>query len=424
MNSFYNSDALSDQFVSSIPEIALVLELGCALQTLKVDASTLEIALSKIMQHLYLEGTVFVTPTGFLAAIRKDGYHSKTYLMRPAAGDPNLRKLSEAEALVDSILNNELDIHDARARLCKIMTRRSRFSSWAKVAASGLVAMSTADIFGGNWDDMLLSFGVGFLIGLVVSWANKQPNVSRLAPLFGGLLGSLAGKIISSIEPSTSYSIIVLSSIICLIPGLELLVSMQELGTGNLVSGTARMAGAGLTFILLVFGVGLGQQLDIFGSNALPVMSSTALFKEMAPILLSWTALPSLALAVFAYIIIFQGRLADYGWTLAVSVLTYYATYSFTNVLGPEIGTGIAALILGAGCNYYAQHNRQPEAVLLLPALMLILPGSLGVRGLTMIMNNQTLSGLRLEFQFFSVTLALMLGLLMANAIVPRRTFK
>ena len=36
---------------------------------------------------------------------------------------------------------------------------------------------------------------------------------------------------------------------------------MQELGTGNLVSGTARMAGTGLVFVLLAFGVGLGQRL-------------------------------------------------------------------------------------------------------------------------------------------------------------------
>jgi hypothetical protein len=41
-----------------------------------------------------------------------------------------------------------------------------------------------------------------------------------------------------------------------------------------------------------------------------------------------------------------------------------------------------------------------------------------------MIIDNQTVQGLKLEFQFFSVILALMLGLLMANAMVPRRIFK
>ena len=55
--------------------------------------------------------------------------------------------------------------------------------------------------------------------------------------------------------PAASYPILVLSGIIGLLPGLGLLVAMQELGTGNLVSGTARMAGTGLVFVLLAFGV-------------------------------------------------------------------------------------------------------------------------------------------------------------------------
>ena len=54
---------------------------------------------------------------------------------------------------------------------------------------------------------------------------------------------------------------------------------------------------------------------------------------------------------------------------------------------------------------------------------MVILPGSLGVRGLTMLLEQQTLQGLQAGFQALSVTVALMLGLLLANAVVPRRTF-
>jgi hypothetical protein len=54
---------------------------------------------------------------------------------------------------------------------------------------------------------------------------------------------------------------------------------------------------------------------------------------------------------------------------------------------------------------------------------MLILPGSLGVRSLTLMMQKQTLDGLQAGFQSLSVTVALMVGLLLANAMVVRRTF-
>jgi uncharacterized membrane protein YjjB (DUF3815 family) len=61
--------------------------------------------------------------------------------------------------------------------------------------------------------------------------------------------------------------------------------------------------------------------------------------------------------------------------------------------------------------------------VLQLPALMLVLPGSLGLHSLTMMMQQQTLEGLQAGFQALAVTVALMVGLLLANAMVPRRTF-
>jgi len=80
-------------------------------------------------------------------------------------------------------------------------------------------------------------------------------------------------------------------------------------------------------------------------------------------------------------------------------------------------------LILGSACNQYARRTRRPAAVLLLPSLMMILPGSLEVKGIALMMHGQTLTGLQAGFQAISVTVALMLGLLLANAMVSRRTF-
>jgi len=61
--------------------------------------------------------------------------------------------------------------------------------------------------------------------------------------------------------------------------------------------------------------------------------------------------------------------------------------------------------------------------VLLLPALMLLLPGAIGFRSLTLLLHQQTLAGLEAGFHALFVSVALMLGLLVANATVPRRSF-
>jgi len=198
-----------------------------------------------------------------------------------------------------------------------------------------------------------------------------------------------------------------------LVPGLGLLVSMQELGTGNLVSGTARLAGTGLVFVLLAFGVGLGQR-----------MVGTLQPPPMDPVPLpAWTLVPALALTALSFLVVFQGRMEDYGWTLAATVLGWGAARIGTQMLGPEAGAGLAALVLGSACNLWARRTRRPGATLLLPSLMLILPGSLGFRSLTLMLHQQPLEGLQAGFQAMVVTIALMLGLLLANATVSRRSF-
>ncbi len=403
----------ADPTPSSHPEVAFVLELGRALQTFGVSAATLETALGRVADHLGLEGALYATPTGFLASLRKEGHHSKTYLQRIEAGESNLEKLAEAEGLVDLVLQGEVDVAGARARLAALKARPNRYGTTRVIGAFGLSGLGVARCFEGGWREMLLGALLGLLVGLAVTSLQRRHNLNRLAPLLGGLVSAAGAALLAGLLSPASQAILILCGIIVLVPGLGLLVSMQELGTGNLVSGTARLAGTGLVFVLLAFGVGLGQR-----------MVGTLQPPPMDPVPLpAWTLVPALALTALSFLVVFQGRMEDYGWTLAATVLGWGAARIGTQMLGPEAGAGLAALVLGSACNLWARRTRRPGATLLLPSLMLILPGSLGFRSLTLMLHQQPLEGLQAGFQAMVVTIALMLGLLLANATVSRRSF-
>jgi len=393
--------------------VAFVLELGRTLQTFGVSAPTLEKALGRVAAHLGLEGALYATPTGFLASLRKAGHHGKTYLQRIEAGESNLDKLAEAEELVDLVLEGRVDVETARHCLAHLRTRPNRFTSRQVVLAYGLAGLAVARTFGGGWRDMALGSLLGLIVGLSTTHLQMRPNLARLAPLLGGLASAVGATLLAHLLPPASQTILVLSGIIVLVPGLGLLVAMQELGTGNLVAGTSRLAGTALVFILLAFGVGLGQRL----AHTLPPP-----FQEPIP-LPDGTLAPALALSALAFLVTFQGRLRDYGWTLGATLLGWGVARLGTQLLGPEAGAGLAAFCLGSACNLWARLAKRPGATLLLPSLMLILPGSLGFRGLTLLLHHQTLEGLQAGLQALLVTIALMLGLLLANATVPRRSF-
>ena len=396
------------------PEVAFTLQLGRTLLEFGVSAHTLESALGGVAQHFGLEGAVYATPTGFLASLNLPGKLGRTHLIRAARSETDLARLVEAEALVDSVIKDVLDVHDALEQLSRLSARPPRCGPLVQVGAYGATAAGMAVVFGGGWREALLSALVGLGVGLTVQGIQRRSSHRDLAALVGALFSSLGGSLLGKCMPAASHPILILSGIIVLVPGLGLLVSMQELGTGNLVAGASRLVGTGFVLLLLAFGVATGQRLGgawFAGPPSVPI-----------PLPL-WTLAPAVALVSLGFLVVFHGSLRDYPWTFAASALAYVSARLTTQMLGPEVGAGAAALVLGAVCNHYSRRTRRPGAVLLLPSLMLIVPGSLGFRGLLMAMHDRTVEGLQAGFQSILVTVALMLGLLMANMLVSRRSF-
>lgn len=408
------SSRMVAEVTRALPEVAFTLRLGQALQAFGVSAQTLENALGRLAAHLGLEGAVYATPTGFLASFQKDGLPSKTHLIRTASISANLEKLAEAEALVDLVIEDRIGIEAALERLDQISRRQARFGLPAQVAAFAITALGMAVVFGGGWREALLSALIGSLVGVAVQLLDRRSSQISLAPLVGGLISSLGGFTFGTLVPSISYPILILSGFIALVPGLGLLVSMQELSTGHLVSGSSRLMGTGFVLLLMAFGVAIGQRLGggWYGGAITEPLT-----------LPYWTIPPAIALVALGYLVTFHGSLRDYPWTFSASLLAYGSARLTSQALGPEVGAGIAALVLGAVCNHYSRRTRRPGAVLLLPSLMLIVPGSIGFRSLLMVLHKHTLEGLQAGFQALSVTIALMLGLLLANVLVPRKRF-
>jgi uncharacterized membrane protein YjjB (DUF3815 family) len=64
--------------------------------------------------------------------------------------------------------------------------------------------------------------------------------------------------------PLSTY-LATLGGLIVLLPGLTLSAAMSELNAQHLVSGTARLTGAIMRFLVLMFGVALGSRVAQLG---------------------------------------------------------------------------------------------------------------------------------------------------------------
>lgn len=394
-------------------EVAFCLELGQAFQAFGIPAHRFEDALARISARLGLEGQFFALPTAFFASLGHGGHHW-TFIQRSASGETNLAKLSDLQETTDALIAGRIGAAEARQRVRDILSAPDRWSPWLTVPCFGLGSAPAAMFFGGGWREMALTALLGTLVGLASVLLGRRQGLARvLYPVAGLLVGFLA--VAAAFRfPQVSPQILTVSGLIVLVPGLRLVVSMNELATGNLVAGTARLMDTAMIFLTLGFGVALGQRL------AAPLLERAI---QGVPLPLpAWTTLPILLLAAAAFVVIFKARSGDLPWIFAACALAFYGTRHGAHLLGPQFGVGLGAFVLGLGSNLYSRFRNRPSIVTLLPGLMVLVPGGLGFKGLEFIIQKQLVTGLDTAFQAVFVAIALLTGLLLAHATVQPKT--
>ena len=110
-------------------------------------------------------------------------------------------------------------------------------------------------------------------------------------------------------------------------------------------------------------------------------------------------------------------------WILAACTVGYVGSALGSTWLDPQLGVVVGAFAVGVLGNVFARLMERPAQVVQVPAMLLLVPGSMGFRGMASLLGHDTLSGVETVFAMFVVALAIVAGLLIANAVVsPRRS--
>jgi uncharacterized membrane protein YjjB (DUF3815 family) len=76
-------------------------------------------------------------------------------------------------------------------------------------------------------------------------------------------------------------------------------------------------------------------------------------------------------------------------------------------------------LAVGCGSNLYARLRDLPAMVPQTPGMLILVPGSLGYRSLSALLEQQTVQGVQFGFTMVLIAVSLVGGLLVSNAIIP-----
>jgi uncharacterized membrane protein YjjP (DUF1212 family) len=404
---------------TTIDAIEFVLDLGRALHRYGTPAHRLEEALLECCRRLEMSAEVFTTPTAIIMSFGEPE-ELRTRMMRVEGGELDMNKLARVDALADAVATFRRTPTEGVHELAAILAAPRQFGRALSTLAHGVTAGSLAVFFGGSLADVAIAGLIGLTLGLLAQYAQRSTDQARVFELVGAAFAAFAAGIASAMWYATTPSIIVVAALLILLPGMSLTVAMTELATRNLMSGTARLMSAVIVLLELVVGVALGER----------AASALVQIHQAIPVALpEWSRWIALTASAVGVAVIVQAQPRAFGWIVAACVTGYVGSRAGTawlgggGGLGGQLGVMVGAFALGVLANIYARRLERPAQVVSVPAVLLLVPGSMGFRGMASLLDRDTLTGVESVFAMFVVALAIVAGLLIANAVVsPRRS--
>jgi uncharacterized membrane protein YjjB (DUF3815 family) len=108
-------------------------------------------------------------------------------------------------------------------------------------------------------------------------------------------------------------------------------------------------------------------------------------------------------------------------WIVLTTLLAFVGARLGSRALGPELAVFVGALLVGAVSNVIARVRRAPSALTSVPGLVVLLPGSIGLRSLDSLWQRDVELGVQTAFTVGMIVCALVAGLLVANLVSPPR---
>lgn len=407
---------LTAEFERSV--LDLVLRVGDAMITSGAPVADITASLLRLA-HKYGVTSCYVdiTFTSLTATIdRDDDPITKVRVVTIRTSDHS--RLADLFNLVRDVVQNEIPLAEAHARLDAITARPHPYRRFVVTLALGAMAAGVAVLLGGGapvavaaaFTSMLVDRTTIVLRRLALPYLFQQVVGAGIATMVAlGLLwaGDRFGWAPHLLPPS----LVVASGIVVLLAGLSLVGAAQDAISGFPLTAAARSFEVALHTVGIVVGVGLvlglGNRIGIplrIGDHGLLTGSPAVQIVAGAVIAGAW--------AVASYT-----RPRIVGVALLIGALSAGTVVAFRNLdLGPGTAAFLAALVVGVIAGGLSERLRTPSLVMAVCGITPLLPGLAIYRAMfTLVESDDSATGLTLGLAAIGVGLALAAGVTLGD---------
>jgi uncharacterized membrane protein YjjP (DUF1212 family) len=289
--------------------------------------------------------------------------------------------LTAVDHLIRDLVAGTIGRAEATARLNRIISTGHSRPRWTVTAALGVMGGGVGMVLGGN----ALVVAVAAVAAMLVDLMQRQMGRRRLPTFYqqvaGGLLATLIAVGVDATAADVSPSLLISTSIIMLLAGVNFLGAVQDALTGFPVTAGARILEAFLATAGVVAGVSGGLRVaDVVGVD-LGRLNPGAFALAETPYMVVGGAIAAAAYAFAAYAP--NLSLAPIGAVAAAAIALYAVAYE--RGFGIAWSSAVAALVLGLVGYPVASRTRIPTLVVVAAGITPFLPGLSIYRGLTLL---------------------------------------
>ncbi len=385
---------------------ALLAHLGTAMIATGQPVQEIEEELAEVALSLgYPEVQVAAGPTGLIVTMTDGGPSTQ----RSAPPGLRLHQAASVRRIRHQLVLGELSPAAARSQLEAVAQRPVRHPPWMVGLAWPVLAVGIALILQPGWANVAAAAVGAVIVLALVQLAERFQLVRALLPTLAAFAVSVLVFAAADAGLLEGPLRTVLPPLAVLLPGALVVNGMSELAAGHMQAGSAR-----LTYGLV--------QLGLF---ALGLLMATALLRVPSSMLgnlrvdeIGWWAAPVGLVLIGLSICFMEGvPFRMQGWVLLVLTLAFGAQLTGQEVGSIGVGGFLGAIAASLGASVVELRRPQlARLVLFLPAFWLLVPGSLGLVGVTELAAGRE-SATQVALGVLGVVAAISLGLLVGSSL-------
>ena len=333
---------------------------------------------------------------------------------RPATLEPTRQlrgalRLDQTGALFEVLKEAEAGVMPPRegsARIRRIVDSGPRFSTAVTIVGHAVLTTGICLVLQPTWDDLALAAVFGVLVAVLKRAGTRWTSVQMIMPVSAAFLVAATTFLLSGQGWVDADIRSMIAPLVTFLPGAMLTMAVIELSAAEMITGASRLVAGSLQLLLLAFG--------IVGATQVVGLPSADRLVDAPANLLGWWApwLGVLLVGIGSYLY-HSAPPRSLGWLCLVLYAGWIGQYLGGLLFGGYLSGFFGAIVMTPVAYLVERRPSGPPALVsFLPAFWLLVPGALGLIGLTEYLGQDEAAGIQDFLGAVGSMIAIALGVL------------